>query len=114
MVLSPGGLSMARIRILLGISLALLVFGAQQPHPQQPDTAQSAISNAPQYTADARLKFPANYREWVFLSSGIDMSYGPLSGMNHSMFDNVFVNPESYKAFLATGTWPDRTMLVLE
>ena len=34
--------------------------------------------------------------------------------MDHSMFDNVFVNPEAYKAFLQTGTWPDKTMLVLE
>jgi hypothetical protein len=30
------------------------------------------------------------------------------------MFDNVFVNPESYKAFVETGTWRDKTMLVLE
>ena len=34
--------------------------------------------------------------------------------MDHHMFDNVFVNPESYAAFLETGTWPDKTMLVLE
>ena len=34
--------------------------------------------------------------------------------MDHSMFDNVFVNPEAYKVFVATGTWPDKTMLVLE
>ena len=30
------------------------------------------------------------------------------------MFDNVFVNPQAYKAFTETGTWPDKTMLVLE
>jgi hypothetical protein len=30
------------------------------------------------------------------------------------MFANVFVNPEAYKGFLQTGTWPDKTMLVLE
>ena len=30
------------------------------------------------------------------------------------MFDNVFVNPEAYKAFVETGTWPDKTVLVLE
>jgi hypothetical protein len=35
-------------------------------------------------------------------------------GMDHSMFDNVFVNPDAYRAFLQTGTWPDKTMLVLE
>jgi hypothetical protein len=30
------------------------------------------------------------------------------------MFDNVFVNPDAYRSFLQTGTWPDKTMLVLE
>jgi Cytochrome P460 len=30
------------------------------------------------------------------------------------MFDNVFVQPEAYQVFAATGTWPDKTMLVLE
>jgi hypothetical protein len=44
------------------------------------------------------------------------MSYSAQAGMNmdHSMFDNVFVNPEAYQAFLATGTWPDKTVMVLE
>jgi hypothetical protein len=68
-----------------------------------------------QYTSDARLKFPERYREWVYLTSGFDMSYNPAMQMgDHHMFDNVFVNPEAYKAFLDTGTWPDKTMLVLE
>ncbi len=72
-------------------------------------------AHLPQYTRDGRLQLPADYREWIFLSSGIDMSYNPrLMAMDHSMFDNVFVNPEAYKAFLATGTWPDKTILVLE
>jgi Cytochrome P460 len=70
--------------------------------------------NAPVYTSDGNLKFPQNYREWVYLTSGVDMSYSPNMSMDHSMFDNVFVNPEAYKAFLQTGTWPDKTMLVLE
>jgi hypothetical protein len=30
------------------------------------------------------------------------------------MFDNVFVNPEAWRGFLATGTWLDKTMLILE
>ena len=70
--------------------------------------------NVPVYSSDGNLKFPTNYREWVYLTSGVDMSYSPNMSMDHSMFDNVFVNPEAYKAFLATGTWPDKTMLVLE
>jgi hypothetical protein len=69
----------------------------------------------PEYTADAQLKLPEHYREWVYLTTGFDMSYSPdAMQMGHHMFDNVFVNPEAYKAFAATGTWPDKTILVLE
>jgi hypothetical protein len=68
---------------------------------------------SPVYTEDGRLTLPEDYREWVYLSSGFDMAYSPMA-MGHHMFDNVFVEPGAYKAFLATGTWPDKTMLVLE
>jgi hypothetical protein len=81
------------------------------------DTPKAAPNNstAPVYTSDGRLVFPANYREWIYLTTGMDMDYNPDIAMaGHSMFDNVFVNPEAYKAFVATGTWPDKTMLVLE
>lgn len=58
---------------------------------------------------------PDNYREWVWLTSGFDMSYSPTTAENPDpFFDNVFVNPESYRAFLKTGTWPEKTVLVLE
>lgn len=33
---------------------------------------------------------------------------------DHHMFDNVFVAPASYEEFVKAGTWPDKTMLVLE
>ncbi|HEY2003249.1 MAG TPA: cytochrome P460 family protein [Acidobacteriaceae bacterium] len=74
------------------------------------------MSSVPQYTGDAQLKVPENYREWIYLSSGFDMSYSKaaMAAMDHHIFDNVFVNPAAYKAFLKTGTWPDKTMLVLE
>ena len=83
------------------------------------DTSNSSrgatSSTAPVYTSDGKLVFPPNYREWIYLTTGMDMDYNPnLNMMGHSMFDNVFVNPEAYKAFVATGTWPDKTMLVLE
>jgi len=71
-------------------------------------------ASAPEYTSDAQLKLPENYRQWVYLTTGFDMSYNPSLAMGHHMFDNVFVNPESYKAFVETGTWPDKTTLVLE
>jgi len=71
-------------------------------------------SGSPEYSSDGQLKLPENYREWVYLTTGFDMSYNPAMQMGHHMFDNVFVNPESYKAFVETGTWPDKTLMVLE
>jgi len=81
-----------------------------------PATSQDAqhSSSGPTYTEDGKLVFPEKYREWIYLTSGVDMSYSPNGMAGHSMFDNVFVNPEAYKAFTATGTWPDKTVLVLE
>lgn len=74
-----------------------------------------APANGPEYTSDAQLKLPENYRQWVYLTTGFDMSYSAgAMAMDHHMFDNVFVDPESYKVFTETGTWPDKTMLVLE
>jgi len=75
----------------------------------------STPTTGSEYKSTGQMKLPAQYREWVYLTTGFDMSYNPqLASMNHSMFDNVFVNPEAYKNFLETGTWPDKTVLVLE
>jgi hypothetical protein len=76
--------------------------------------AQPVMANAPAYTADGRLEFPKAYRKWVYLSSGLDMSYLPLAFRAMSTFGNVFANPEAYDAFVENGTWPDKTVLVLE
>ena len=29
-------------------------------------------------------------------------------------FTNVYVNPSSYRAFMSSGKWPDKTMFILE
>ena len=66
------------------------------------------------YESDGRLRYPAHYREWIYLSSGIDMAYSKVALTTHSTFDNVFVEPTAYREFLRSGTWPDGTLLVLE
>jgi Cytochrome P460 len=96
----------------IGVACLLLFFGASVV----PATGQDAQypSSAPTYTEDGKLVFPAKYREWIYLTSGVNMSYSPNAMAGHSMFDNVFVNPEAYRAFTQTGSWPDKTLLVLE
>jgi len=71
--------------------------------------------NGPKYTSDGQRKVPEDYRDWTYLTTGFDMSYNPaMQAGDHHMFDNVFVNPEAYKVFVETGTWPDKTVLALE
>src|ERR1700678_3070573 len=100
------------IRTLTGLALALLMpLGSGSAPAPTP-----VVSDGPAYTADGAMKLPQNYREWVFLTAGLDISYNTDAavGPGHSVFQNVFVNPSAYRSFLATGTWPDKTVLVLE
>lgn len=73
-------------------------------------------TDGPQYTADNKLVRPTNYREWMFVTSGLGMTYGPAASASPASprFDNVFVNPSSYRRFMQTGKWPDKTVLILE
>jgi hypothetical protein len=73
----------------------------------------TCLTAQPRYAADGQLVLPSDYREWVFLSSGLGMTYAQGMQMAPS-FTNVFVNPAAYRSFVATGKWPDKTMLVLE
>ena len=76
-----------------------------------------AMAQAPQYDSDSRLVVPADYREWVFLTSSLDLNYDdavPGAAVRSSLLDNVFVNPDAYKIFMKTGVWPDKTILVKE
>ncbi len=96
----------------LGFSIA----AALVPLMLAAEAAAPALAGL-EYSRSGELKFPERYREWVFLSSGVGMTYGPAAAANAGrpkMFDNVYVTPESYRAFLESGKWPDKTQFVLE
>jgi Cytochrome P460 len=78
-------------------------------------TVLLAAVNGPKFFAGDELSRPADYREWIFVSAGLGMTYNPASASNAApRFTNVYVNPSSYRAFMKTGRWPDKTMFVLE
>jgi hypothetical protein len=106
-----------RIPVLAAIAVSLLAGGLAIRIAENPaHEVKAAQATAPSYAKNGDMRPPAHYREWIYLTSGLDMSYSPkaadMGGM--SMFDNVFVNPEAYRSFLATGTWPDKTVMILE
>jgi hypothetical protein len=86
------------------ILASIAIFGAE---------SEPASSDQPQFTKDNQLIRPSNYREWIYLSSGLGMEYGAARS-EVGRFTNVFVAPSAYREFLATGKWPDKTMFVLE
>lgn len=88
------------------LCLPLFLMARQSPVPA-PDT------ETPRYEG-GKLVRPENYREWVFLSSGLGMNYNASTAKDPPQFTNVFVPQRSYREFLATGKWPDKTMFVVE
>src|SRR3954471_3348407 len=97
--LSFGGAAAALVLV------ALARVGAQQP-----------AGDGPRHTVAGELQRPADYREWVYLSSGLNMTYGPNApapGRNQP-FNNVFVNPEAYREFMVSGKWPEKAIFALE
>src|SRR5438067_10244922 len=100
-------MGMKKFTVLAVMGAAFVITGSERP----------ASDDAPQFTADGQLMRPKNYREWIYLSSGLGMTYGPAAEAardRNPTFDNVFVNPAAYRSFLGTGKWPDKTIFVLE
>jgi Cytochrome P460 len=79
--------------------------------------AAATTSTAPpamlSYDGD-KLRAPSDYREWIYVTTGIDMSYNRVAPPDHHMFDSVFVDPVAWQAFKRTGSWPEKTTFVLE
>ena len=97
------------------ISLFLLctALSALPALAQTPPLADPAPAAVPSYVGD-RMRKPPDYRDWIYLSAGLDMSYNAGQAPDHHMFGNVFVDPAAYRAFRRSGTWPDKTTIVLE
>jgi hypothetical protein len=90
----------------LSIAIVMCLGLLQAAGPDSP-------SPMPRYTSDNQLLRPDNYREWIYLSSGLGMNYSSTPG-SHGMFTNVFVPQWAYQEFLKSGRWPDKTMFVVE
>jgi hypothetical protein len=97
------------------VSLVLAVLVASMSVPL-PSRAQERSASAPAFSSAGELLRPADYRDWVFLTTGLGMTYGPAEAAagRPLMFDNVFVTREAHREFLRSGTWPDGTMFILE
>ena len=80
----------------------------------------------PKYTEQGLLEVPSRFRSWVFVGTDLSPQYKSEAvetpqarsatgqGKPDDAFHTVYINPESYDAFLKTGQFPDPTILVME
>jgi len=116
---SPAGRARETLPDVKLLSLAIVVvigaLGVDLAKANGDTPAASPSAAYLHYLPDGRVEMPKDYRDWAFLSSGMDMSYSAGgTGMDHHMFDNVFVDRDGVSAFKETGTWPDGTVFAME
>lgn len=98
-------------RILLGSLAPLLLSGmliTQAPPANALDTAYATFNKA------GELIRPTQYREWVFVGTQVtpkDMNGGKPA---FSEFQNVYIDPSSWRYWKRTGKFRDGTIFVLE
>lgn len=97
---------------LVGLLLAVAtVVSAQRPGP---DAAYPQIDAPPVFTTQNELVQPKDFREWVFIGAPFT-PHGLNNGKaNFPEFHNVYVQPAAFRAYRATGKWPEGTMMVKE
>ena len=110
--------SMRALFLLLFVGGAMTLALVLRAAPGAPAPTHQAKLAGAKFSTDGRLQRPVDYRNWRFVTTGLGMSYGPAAqaaaATGHLMFDNVFVQPQAYDAFLRDGVWPEGTMFVLE
>jgi hypothetical protein len=96
-------------------AVALLAIGVALAVPK-PGTAQAQSMPAwgPKWTADGRLVLPKDFHHWVFLGSPLTPN-----GLNGGQagfpeYHNVYVQPEAFRAYVASGEWPEGTIMLKE
>ena len=115
----PGMMKMSTPLAITALAATLLIAGSRAVSrddpvaPNRPTGSVGPASATLSYDGD-KLRAPSDYREWIYVTTGIDMSYSRVNLPGHHMFDSVFVDPAAWQAFKRTGTWPDKTVLALE
>jgi Cytochrome P460 len=110
----PGRMTVSAIILVCVLGLAVLLWQGQ-PHAQQP--------SKPQYDSGGQLLLPQGFETWIFAGSNLGLGYakgvtavtqGESRRPAEQNYHNVYINPIGYSQYLATGTFPEGTMLVMD
>lgn len=85
--------------------------------------AQAQSASDPQYTSNGNLVHPKDFHGWVFVGSNLGLGYDKEVAANTvreaarpqlGEYHNVYLKPDDYQAYVRTGRFPDRTVLVMD
>ncbi len=70
----------------------------------------------PAYDAAVNVLRPEGYRKWVFVGTSLGLRYMGEGGSDEGpgSFHNVYIQPEAYDAYVASGRFPEKTILAME
>lgn len=78
------------------------------------DPAYPEIDIPPVWAPDGKLIQPKDFREMVFIGAPLTPNGLNDGKASFPEFHNVYVQPAAFKAYRATGKWPEGTMMVKE
>jgi hypothetical protein len=85
--------------------------------------AQTQSASDPQYTSTGNLVRPKDFHGWVFVGSNLGLGYDKEVAANTAReaarpnlgeYHNIYLKPDNYAAYVRTGRFPDKTVLVMD
>jgi len=94
--------------------LAALVAGSVAVGAIKGDAPPEGMTT-PHYTEEGELVRPEGYETWVFVGASLGLSYSEkIRREGPGRFHHVYLQPEAYEHYKTKGTFPEKTMLVME
>jgi len=95
------------------VSLTAIVVADDAPATSAPPPAGMV---QPAYDDKGQLIRPEGYRNWIFVGASLGLDYSePREGqVRTEIFHHVYIQPEAYKHYQETGTFPEKTILMME
>ncbi len=103
-----------KLKLAMGLAVAAAVAVFAAGPFNNTATAQMSDNWKPKWTADGKLKLPEGFREWVFLGAPLTPNALNDGKAGFPEYHNVYIHPEAYKIYKATGEFPEGTILLKE
>jgi hypothetical protein len=88
---------------------------AADPASEPPASAPNGMA-LPEYDPEGKLLRPVGYEKWVVVGTSIGLDYSDVERKNPEnpgTFHNVYLQPEAFEHYVATGKFPEQTVFIV-